>query len=49
MESRLCERSASVVRDRGEKAMEIILPLVVLFAIWVLVIWGSTYFNKNVT
>ncbi len=29
--------------------MEIILPLVVLFAIWVLVIWGSTYFNKNVT
>jgi hypothetical protein len=28
--------------------MEIILPLVVLFAIWVLVIWGSTYFNKNV-
>ncbi len=28
--------------------MEIVLPLVVLFAIWVLVIWGSTYFNKNV-
>jgi len=28
--------------------MEIILPLVVLFAIWVLVIWGSTYFNRNV-
>jgi hypothetical protein len=29
-------------------AMEIIVPLVVLFAIWVLVIWSSNYFNKNV-
>jgi len=28
--------------------MEVILALVVLFAIWVLVIWGSSYFNKNV-
>jgi hypothetical protein len=28
--------------------MEIILPLAVMFAIWVLVIWGSSYFNKNV-
>jgi len=28
--------------------MEIIMALVVLFIIWVLVIWGSTYFNKNV-
>lgn len=28
--------------------MGIILPLLVLFAIWVLVIWGSAYFNKNV-
>ena len=28
--------------------MEIILALVVLFAIWILVIWGSSYFNKNV-
>jgi hypothetical protein len=28
--------------------MEIIVPLVVLFAIWVLVIWSSNYFNKNV-
>jgi hypothetical protein len=28
--------------------MEIILALVVMFAIWVLVIWGSSYFNKNV-
>ena len=28
--------------------MEIILALVVLFSIWVLVIWGSSYFNKNV-
>lgn len=28
--------------------MEIIVALVVLFLIWVLVIWGSTYFNKNV-
>ena len=28
--------------------MEVILALAVLFAIWVLVIWGSSYFNKNV-
>jgi hypothetical protein len=28
--------------------MEIILALAILFAIWVLVIWGSSYFNKNV-
>jgi len=28
--------------------MEVILALAVLLAIWVLVIWGSTYFNKNV-
>jgi hypothetical protein len=28
--------------------MEIIGALAVLFAIWVLVIWGSSYFNKNV-
>jgi hypothetical protein len=28
--------------------MEVILALVVMLAIWVLVIWGSTYFNKNV-
>jgi hypothetical protein len=28
--------------------MEIIGALAVMFAIWVLVIWGSSYFNKNV-
>jgi hypothetical protein len=28
--------------------MEAILALGVLFAIWVLVIWGSSYFNRNV-
>jgi hypothetical protein len=28
--------------------MEAILALVVLFAIWALVIWGSIYFNRNV-
>jgi len=28
--------------------MEVIFALAVLFAIWVLVIWGSIYFNKNV-
>jgi hypothetical protein len=33
---------------RGEMAMEVILALAVLLAIWVLVIWGSSYFNKNV-
>jgi hypothetical protein len=28
--------------------MEVIVALAVMFAIWVLVIWGSSYFNKNV-
>ena len=28
--------------------MEIILALAVMFGIWVLVIWGSSNFNKNV-
>jgi hypothetical protein len=28
--------------------MQIVIPLVILFVIWVLVIWGSSYFNKNV-
>jgi hypothetical protein len=28
--------------------MEVIAALAVMFAIWVLVIWGSSYFNKNV-
>jgi hypothetical protein len=32
----------------GDNAMAILLALVFYFAIWVLVIWGSTYFNQNV-
>jgi hypothetical protein len=28
--------------------MEVVIALAVLFSIWVLVIWGSSYFNKNV-
>jgi hypothetical protein len=28
--------------------MEVIVALAVMFTIWVLVIWGSSYFNKNV-
>jgi hypothetical protein len=28
--------------------MVVIVALGVLLAIWVLVIWGSSYFNKNV-
>jgi hypothetical protein len=28
--------------------MEAVLPLGFLLAIWVIVIWGSSYFNKNV-
>lgn len=28
--------------------MVVIVALATLFAIWVLVIWGSSYFNKNV-
>ena len=42
-------QSASMrLRETEERAMEVILALAVLFAIWVLVIWGSSYFNKNV-
>jgi hypothetical protein len=41
-------RKRVLARDQGDRAMEIILALAVLFAIWVLVIWGSSYFNKNV-
>jgi hypothetical protein len=32
----------------GERAMEVILTLAILLAIWMVVIWGSSYFNKNV-
>lgn len=28
--------------------MEIIQALAVMFGIWVLIIWGSSFFNKNV-
>jgi len=28
--------------------MEAVLALAVLFTIWAVVIWGSSYFNKNV-
>jgi hypothetical protein len=28
--------------------MEVILTLAILLAIWVVVIWGSSYINKNV-
>ena len=28
--------------------MEVILALAVMFALWVVLIWGSNYFNKNV-
>jgi hypothetical protein len=28
--------------------MEVVIALAILFAIWVVVIWGSSYFNKNV-
>jgi hypothetical protein len=28
--------------------MEMILALAIYFAIWVAVIWGASYFNKNV-
>jgi hypothetical protein len=32
----------------GDNTMEILLALAIYFAIWVLVIWGATYFNKLV-
>jgi len=28
--------------------MEAILAVAILFALWVMVIWGSMYFNRNV-
>jgi hypothetical protein len=28
--------------------MEIVVALAIYFAIWTLVIWGSSYFNQNV-
>jgi len=28
--------------------MEVIMAAAVLLAIWILVIWGSSHFNKNV-
>jgi hypothetical protein len=28
--------------------MEVVIALAILFAIWVVVIWGSSYFKKNV-
>jgi hypothetical protein len=28
--------------------MEILLALAIYFVVWVLVIWGAMYFNKNV-
>ena len=28
--------------------MEVILALGAMFAIWILVIWGSSYFNRNI-
>jgi hypothetical protein len=38
----------AVWHDEEGRAMEIILALAVMLAIWVLVIWGSSYFNNNV-
>jgi len=32
----------------GDTTMEILLALAIYFAIWVLVIWGATYFNNLV-
>jgi hypothetical protein len=31
-----------------EEYMKVILPIVIYFAIWAAVIYGSIYFNKNV-
>jgi hypothetical protein len=32
----------------GDNIMEVLLALAIYFAIWVLVIWGASYFNKHV-
>ena len=42
------QRGRKLARHEGERAMVVIVALGVLLAIWVLVIWGSSYFNKNV-
>jgi hypothetical protein len=34
--------------NREELYMEAIVPLVIYFAIWAVVIYGSIYFNRNV-
>ena len=28
--------------------MEVLIPLACLFSLWIVVIWGSNYFNKNI-
>jgi hypothetical protein len=35
-------------RHRGRNAMEAIMALGMLVVIWAVVIWGSSYFNRNV-
>ena len=38
----------SAVRHHRSNEMEIILTVGSLLAIWVVVIWGASYFNQNV-
>jgi hypothetical protein len=31
-----------------EDEMEAVIGVAILLAIWIIIIWGSSYFNKNV-
>ena len=31
-----------------EDEMEAVIGIAILLAIWIIIIWGSSYFNKNV-
>jgi hypothetical protein len=35
-------------RSRGRNEMEAVIGIAILLAIWIIIIWGSSYFNKNV-
>jgi hypothetical protein len=44
----MCKLATAQKNRLGENAMEILLLLAIYLAIWLLVIWGSTYFNQHV-
>jgi len=42
---RAADRSTPQTR---EDEMEAVIGVAILLAIWIIIIWGSSYFNKNV-